>query len=83
MREVLDLVATSLKEDGILYASYKYGTTQRTDNGRFFSDYMEADIPVLFPESGLLTCISWWITQDERPERREERWLNLICKKNK
>ena len=82
MSAVLDQVAASLKDGGILYASYKYGTAQRTDKGRFFSDYTEADIPVLFPESGPLSCISWWITQDERPERSEERWLNLICKKN-
>ena len=82
MGAVLDRVAAALKPGGILYASYKYGSAQRKDdNGRFFSDYTEADLPVLFPEGGQLSSIGWWITQDERPERRHEWWLNLLCKK--
>ncbi len=82
MGAILDLVAASLKPGGILYASYKYGSCQRRENGRFFNDYTEADIPALFPESGPFTCISWWINPDERPERRNEKWLSLICRKN-
>ena len=82
MRQVLDLVARAMKTGGILYASYKYGSGNHTENGRFYSDYTEADIPVLFPDSGALRCMDWWITQDERPERSNEKWLNMLCKKN-
>ena len=81
MQRILGLVSNALKGGGTLYLSYKYGTGQRVDNGRFFSDYTEADIPLLFPESSPLSCVEWWITQDERPERSHERWLNMICKK--
>ena len=83
MQRILGLVADSLKDGGTLYLSYKYGTGQRVEKGRFFSDYTEADIPLLFPESSPLSCVEWWITQDERPERSHERWLNMICKKIK
>lgn len=79
MQTVLRLVAAAMKENGVLFASYKYGSTQRVDNGRFYSDYTEADVPILFPETGELKCVTWWITQDERPERAHERWLNMIC----
>ena len=81
MLRILGLVSNALKDGGTLYLSYKYGTGQRLEKGRFFSDYTEADIPLLFPESSPLSCVEWWITQDERPERSHERWLNMICKK--
>ena len=81
MGVVLDLVARSLKTGGILYVSYKYGSGHHTENGRFYSDYTESDIPSLFPESGALHCVRWWITQDERPQRSHEKWLNMVCRK--
>lgn len=81
MPHILGLVADALKDGGTLYLSYKYGTGQRVDNGRFFSDYTEADIPLLFPDFSPLSCQQWWITRDKRPERSHERWLNMICKK--
>ena len=81
MSNVLYLVARSMKNGGVLYVSYKYGASHHTENGRFYSDYTEADIPALFPESGDLRCINWWITQDERPERSSEKWINILCRK--
>lgn len=38
MAHILTLVKNALKDGGILYASYKYGTEERTRNGRLFSD---------------------------------------------
>lgn len=81
MQRILGLVADSMKDGAVLYLSYKYGTGQRVEKGRFFSDYTEADMNLLFPKSGRLSCVEWWITQDERPERSHEKWLNMICKK--
>ena len=81
MQHMLNLVAQSMKNSGIMYVSYKYGSGQHTENGRFYSDYTDADIPVLFPKSGPLSCIKWWITQDERPERSSEKWINILCQK--
>ena len=81
MQLILGLVSNALKDGGTLYLSYKYGTGQRVEKGRFFSDYTETDIPLLFPDDSPLSCVEWWITQDERPERSHERWLNMICKK--
>ncbi len=41
MVKVLRAVKKSLKNDGVLYVSYKYGNSQREKDGRVFSDYTE------------------------------------------
>lgn len=81
MHGVLNKVSNALKKSGVLYCSYKYGTEERTANGRFFNDYNENDIPELFEDTGL-KCEKWWISCDVRPGRADEKWLNIICKKN-
>ena len=81
MAEVLMKVSNSLKPGGILYASYKYGTQERICNGRFFNDYTEKDLPQLLTAENRLHLLEYWITEDVRPDRSGERWLNLIARK--
>lgn len=81
MAGVLRLTAEALKPGGVLYVSYKYGAEQRSVEGRLFSDYTERDLPVLFPSEGHLICREWWVTEDARPDRAGERWLNILCRK--
>ena len=81
MPEVLNNVSTALKPSGILYASFKYGSSERINNGRFFNDYTENDIGALLTPENQLTLLEYWITEDVRPERSGERWLNFIAKK--
>ena len=80
MRDVMLKVSKALQPPGVLYCSYKYGTDERVSNGRFFSDYTEKDIPEIFKETGL-KCEKWWISCDVRPERSNEKWLNIIAMK--
>lgn len=80
MSDVMDKVSASLKPGGILYASFKYGNSERVSNGRFFNDYTECDIDTLLTAENHLILQEYWITDDVRPER-EERWLNFIAKK--
>lgn len=81
MHDVLKLVSNALKCGGTLYVSYKYGQNQRLQSGRLFSDYTEQDIPFLFNQENNLKCLEWWITADARPDRSNEQWLNILCKK--
>ena len=81
MPNVMDKVSAALKPGGILYASFKYGGEERVSSGRFFNDYTENDIDTLLTPENQLTLLEYWITEDVRPERSGERWLNFIAKK--
>lgn len=82
MPNVLDKVSAALKPGGILYASFKYGKDERVSNGRFFNDYTENDIDTLLTPENQLTLLEYWITENVRPERSGERWLNFIAKRD-
>lgn len=81
MPDVLRKLSRALKTNGILYASFKYGNTERISGGRFFNDYTEADIGTLLTPENQLILQEYWITEDVRPERSGEQWLNFIAMK--
>ena len=79
---VLEKVSAALKPGGILYASFKYGQGERVSGGRFFNDYTEADLDTLLTWEKRLMLLEYWVTEDVRPERSGERWLNIVAKKH-
>ena len=81
MKKVLEKVSAALKLGGVLYASFKYGSEERVCNGRFFNDYTQSDLDTLLTAENQLSLQEYWITEDVRPERSGERWLNFIAKK--
>lgn len=76
---VLRLIRRALKKDGVFYASFKYGETEREKNGRLFSDFTEESLRTLLDEAGGFRTVKLWTTADARPERAEERWVNVLC----
>lgn len=78
---ILQQLATALVSDGILYASFKYGTAEREKGGRFFTDMDESQLQSLLDETGSFAPIEVWITADRRPGRDDERWLNTLLRK--
>lgn len=70
----------ALKDDGVLYCSFKYGTYEGERNGRIFTDLNELLISN-YLENTQLVIVDTMITTDVRPDR-EEKWLNCILKKN-
>ncbi|WP_303903442.1 class I SAM-dependent methyltransferase [Thiohalomonas denitrificans] len=78
---VFQRLANALKPGGVLYCSFKYGTGEREAGGRRFTDLDEAGLRQLLPETGGLTLIEMWQTGDQRPDRRDERWLNALLRK--
>ena len=44
-------------------------------------DYTEDDISSLFSPSNHLCCLEWWVTEDVRADRKNEKWINIICQK--
>ena len=81
MPAVMSKVSDALKPGGVLYASFKYGSEERISNGRFFNDYTEGDIGILLTPQNQLALLEYWITEDVRPDRSDERWLNLVARK--
>ena len=78
---VLQKMADALKDNGIIYTSFKYGDFEGLRNGRYFTDLTEESFEdILLSVDDLVTEKSW-ITSDVRPGRGEEKWLNLILRK--
>ncbi len=71
----------ALKPDGVLYASFKYGYGEREHHGRRFTDLDEPGLAVLLRQVRDLTEIETWTTNDLRPGRAAERWLNTLLRK--
>ncbi len=79
--QVIQKLAKSLKNDGVLYASFKYGEFEGERNNRYFHDLTEEKARNLFTVEGLKVD-KMWITRDVREGRGDEKWLNLIISKS-
>ncbi len=72
----------AVKQGGVIYTSFKYGSFQGIKNGRYFTYLTEGSFEALLQEIGGLEIDKEWITSDVRPGRGEEKWLNLILRKS-
>jgi len=73
-----DLLAT-LESNGILYASFKYGDSEREKDGRFFCDMNEERWQIV--ENQLISAkpLKIWQTIDNRVDKQEI-WWNVLMK---
>ena len=78
MDDVLENLSRALKGNGVLYASFKYGDTERIDGGRFFNDYNEEKLNLLMNRHRNLKIENILITEDTRAERKNEFWMNVL-----
>ena len=81
LKPVLKKMAQALKENGIVYTSFKYGTFEGERNGRYFTDMTEEKFETLLKEIEAFHIEEQWVTSDVRPDRGDEKWLNLILRK--
>ena len=81
LTKVMKKMVIALKENGIIYTSFKYGTFAGKRNGRFFTDMTEVTFAEFIKEIEDLEVEEQWTTSDVRPGRGEEQWLNLILRK--
>ena len=79
--KVFSKIIEALKEDGLFYSSFKYGSFEGFRNGRYFSDFTESSMNELLEQFPELKCIESWISSDVRPGRTEQKWLNIILQK--
>lgn len=81
LEDVLKKMTKALRQGGIIYTSFKYGTFSGERNGRYFTDMNEETFDKLSQKIQGLKIEEQWITSDVRPGRGEEKWLNLILRK--
>ena len=82
LAKVLKKMADALKGKGVIYTSFKYGEFEGERNGRYFTDFTIETFKEYLQEIPELQMEEYWITSDVRPGRGEEKWLNLILRKN-
>ncbi|MBE3512351.1 bifunctional 2-polyprenyl-6-hydroxyphenol methylase/3-demethylubiquinol 3-O-methyltransferase UbiG [Enterobacter cloacae complex sp. I2] len=79
---VMQKLADALKPGGVWYVSFKYGTGERVQGERRFTDLDEEGLRMGISNMTDVAITSLWVTKDYRPER-SERWLNgILHKKN-
>ena len=78
---VIQKMCEALKDNGIIYTSFKYGDFEGERNGRYFTDFTEKTFREYIEKVPELTIEEAWITSDVRPGRGEEKWLNLLLRK--
>lgn len=79
--EVMKKIVIALKPNGLFYTSFKYGDFEGLRNGRYFINMNEKSIQQLLRKIEHLDIEELWITSDVRPNRGEEKWLNLFMRK--
>ena len=75
--DVLARLKRALKAGGILYASFKYGETEKMRGERSFSDFTEEQAKQLFFENGF-EVLEFALTGDVREGRADEMWCNVV-----
>lgn len=73
-------LVNALKENAVLYASFKYGDGMISKGERSFTNMNEEGIYQLMIGCGL-EIVECDISQDVRPDRKAERWMNVISRK--
>ena len=81
LKIVLKKMIHALKDHGIIYTSFKYGNFEGERNGRHFTDFTEDKFAEFIADLSEVNIEEQWITGDVRPNRGDERWLNIILRK--
>ena len=81
LNDVFQRITAALKKEGILYTSFKYGNYEGERNGRYFTDMTEDRFSDFLKNIKGLELEEQWVTSDVRPERGDEKWLNIILRK--
>jgi hypothetical protein len=78
----MERLSRSLRQDGVMYVSFKNRDREWEQEGRFFNGYTEESFLDLLRKHEALVPISIWTTNDVRPGRVAEKWLNALLRKS-
>ena len=80
LTECLNNLSNVMKSGAVLYASFKYGNTERIQDGRHFTDMDETTLDGIVGTLVSLSVLKIWKTKDVRPGRNHEVWFNILLK---
>jgi SAM-dependent methyltransferase len=81
MNGTLSRLSRSLKVNGILYASFKYGTGKHERHGKYFTRFDEKTFDKILLNHPELNVMRYWKTNDLGPGRDSVKWLNILLRK--
>lgn len=76
----------ALKQEGVIYVSFKFGDFEGMRNGRYFTDLTEDTIEDIFDQLPVrihAEIIDHWRTKDVRVGREAQIWLNYLIRSEK
>ena len=77
--ESLAKIAQLMTEDSPFYCSFKKGDFEgNRPDGRFFLDLNLEKFTSIIKETNALSIRELWITNDKRPEKAKDQWINAI-----
>ncbi|QEY58997.1 methyltransferase domain-containing protein [Pseudomonas sp. C27(2019)] len=77
MSATLQHLAGLLQAEGVLYVSFKYGEEDTERDGRLFTNCTEQRLQDFLEGTGL-SIKETWLSNDQRPDRTDEQWLNAL-----
>jgi hypothetical protein len=81
LKDVFVKMSRALKNNGIIYTSFKYSDFEGMRNGRYFTDFTLESFKDFIKDVPSLDIFEYWISGDVRQGRENEKWLNLILKR--
>src|SRR5262245_25549836 len=81
MDEVFCRLTRALRAGGAWYMSFKRGEGEEMRDGRLFNDSTDSSFAELLKRYPRLVLLRTWQTEDLRPERCGQYWLNALVQK--
>ena len=82
LKDVLQKLEKALKPNGILFASFKYGTFEGIRTERYYTDFTKDTLNEFWAASTSLKIFDEWITDDTIPGREGLQWSNILARRD-
>lgn len=81
LKKVFLKMIRATKKDGVIYTSFKYGDFEGYRGERYYTDFTEESFNLFLEGLKEIKIEEYWVSTDVRPNRGNERWLNMILRK--
>ena len=81
LAEVMPAVISAMKPGGILYISFKYGSTDMYLGKRYYTVMTEDRFRSFIAQFSQAEVKDLWISGDAHPGREDERWLHALIRR--